>query len=764
LLSDALAVVVSGLAIFVAPGAVLLRAADCRFPRDEWPARAFAASLALLTAAFAGLLFLAAPMSAAPAALAAATAVGAALARMLGRSEDAVSPRAAAPPTVLLLLALLVVGAVAAAVVFAPIGSVDRWWYLAYARSFAEAPQLRLAEPFLGTGEPFARFGVHPWLFGLALWSWMTSVDVVVLYERAAPVVVIVAAWSAAASLARALFASEAERRLAVVAAALLWSGGLVPLLARAGEDKILGAGVLMPLSFAALLGVLRGPGRLRDFFLLGIVATATAAVHALDYAFVLLVALPAAFLALRDSRGPARRAALGAVLVMLVVAAAPATTGLVVRARLAAIGAELSAADHPVVRVHEGRDRMVPLPVGGFVVSPRLLLHPFLAALLCAPLLLRRRRGDDAAVPGPASTALRDERARDFLLLSSLLPPALAFLPPLPSLVGSVIPPWMVYRVLWLLPLAPLAALAATTLARRLGRSEVAAALGLVVLAAPVVAHSLHDRLADVRGRLAAPRSAEFRALIEAVRALPEDSSLVAAPELAERLPALTGRRVVAALDRSTIVFSGSRAAGEARLRARAAILAGNADAPFLAKAARVVATHAVFDPASAATPSCAEILGTWGHYALCRLQPSGRRLSPAPALAVQSASSLRTLASATCRLSPSASRRDPWSAEAPFADCRLVVPGQWQGRGGLLLSIDAGTGRAADELRVMVRSGGRPVGRAAVRVAGDSAIVLELPLLHGDALDVRITPSFLPFVKVSRASLAIPAAWNER
>ena len=45
---------------------------------------------------------------------------------------------------------------------------------------------------------------------------------------------------------------------------------------------------------------------------------------------------------------------------------------------------------------------------------------------------------------------------------------------------------------------------------------------------------------------------------------------------KISERIPAITGKRVLAASDRATIVFSGNRSLGETRLRARAAVMNG--------------------------------------------------------------------------------------------------------------------------------------------------------------------------------------------
>lgn len=451
---------------------------------------------------------------------------------------------------------------------------------------------------------------------------------------------------------------------------------------------------------------------------------------------------------------------------VLLLVAVAPAITGLVVRERLRDTGAELSVRDHPVVRVHEGRDRLIELGMLGYVVNPRLLLHPLaLFALAGIPLLrrlphdprgpLRREAASLLSEPGPIGH--RDLTVL-FLATTTMVSMAIAFVPPLPALAGAIIPPWMVYRVLWLLPLAPLAAITAEALSSSFAAREAAAVLLLVFLGVPVLADGARARLAEVRARLATPAADEFREMTKAVAQLPPDSLLVAAPELSERLPAFTSRRVVAALDRSTIVFSGSRDQGEARLRARIAILSGDTEGAELARIAGVRPTHAVFDPGSDALPRCGRELFRSRSYALCELAPEIHPAGRNPELPASGELPLLIVAEGLCRGLPAGSRRDPWSAAAPVADCRIDVPRALQGREDLFLRIDAVTGRAADELRITTRTAGTPRReyRTTVRLTVGAAIALRLPQLATDTLEVRISSSFLPVVRITRVAIA--------
>lgn len=856
---DGLLVAAVGVAIFVAPGAFVCGAAGLDLAASEKPAAWFATSLTLLTATFALCLAGGASLGAGFPSLVLLTAGAALVSRRsvgLGRGADRSSQATAndrrgnaalhrrdeppndrcgdpatdrrddppvgqrrdpamhrpsrsalrAPRFSSLLLLLLSVAAVALATSLAPVGSVDRWWYLAYVRGWIEAPALSLDEPFLGTGRSFARFGVHPWLFGLAMWARLTAADPLRIWESAAPALVVIASLSAAAAFARALFADAARVRLAVIATILLWSGATLPLLARAGEDKVMAAAALFPLCCAGFLRFLARPagsveGR-RELVLLVGAGIATSAVHALDYAFVLLALLPTA-LVVAWSRMDLRSRLGMACVALLLVGVPPAASGLLVHQRLGEIGAEFGASDHPVVRVHAGRERLVELPLAGMVVHPRLLLHPLvvfaLGGWLVAIVGRRRTRSDVRPPDGTTGAAALDPRPPDrvakpgarngdgehrpeadgashgpsdpgvvFITTTTLLALALAFVPPLPSIVGAVIPPWMVYRVLWILPLAPLAAMSAVRVSRRFGGGQNTATLLLTVLGASSMLVTATGRDDGPRERVSVPPDAAFHALMNAVAALPTNALVAAAPELAERLPALTGRKVVAGLDRSTVVFAGSRQRGEARLRARAALLIGDADAGGLAAVAGVSATHAVFDPRSSERPSCDRVLHESASAALCELRRSPAATVEIPTMEDANASTVAHVVTAMCRpdvaeMRPSsgagASRRNPWSATAPLVRCLVPVPEDVRGRDDLVLSVEVTTGRAADELRISLHDAASPLPFAArrVRVEDGVAVAFRLPPTSSPAVEVRLASSFLAFVRPRRVSIAI-------
>jgi hypothetical protein len=781
-----------GVALFLLPGAALLSAARLSLRHEEKLAYWFATSLVLLTATFAASVASGLSIAATPWVLALLTLAAAAAARRLvPPSPPLEADDRLRPGPLHFVLVVAGIACLVAAVSFAPVGSVDRWWYLAYVRGYLDGAPLDVAEPFLGTGQSFARFGFHPWLLGLAMWSQLSGLDPVEVYESSAPILVVLASVSATAALAIEMFGRGTKARLTILATMLLWSGGLVPVLARAGEDKVMAASALMPLCLAAFLRALRearNGSAAAGLLLLAIAAIATAAVHALALAFVLLAILPAA--AIFAVTMPRRRATLSlAVTLLLAVAVAPAASGLVVKQRLSEIGADVANQDHPVVRVHEARDRTLELAPGVHVTNPRLLFHPLALLALIGLLSVARRSRDSltrylqrADAGSDTFEPAGDEAVLRLLLVTSLVSLTIAFFPPATNFVGSIIPPWMVYRVLWILPLAPLAAIGVDLLASRYfpdeslaprdssdesraprdssdeslpprdSSREWLAVVTMLVLGLPSVLTATNTRLAEVRERLAPPSGDDFAGMIAAVSALPADALVVAAPELSERLPALTGRHVVAALDRSTIVFSGTREQGEARLRARAALLAGDADGGELARKAGITATHAIYDPRATNTPRCSGDVHRGEAWAVCELALDV--VNDAAALERSDKPGTDVLATAECEAAPLVNeKRDPWAAGPPAVLCRATLPAGATGPAVLRMEVE--TGRAADELRVEVREQKGAVRRGSTRLDCCGLAGLELPSIGAGTVEIRIASSFLPAVKPRKVTI---------
>jgi hypothetical protein len=671
---------------------------------------------------------------------------------------------------------VLAVALTAAAVVATRTGSVDRWWYLGYVRAWIDGP-LTAREPFLGTGFVQPRFAFHTWLGALAVWARLSGLDPLWLFDRACPALLMPVAFAAHATLGRALFRTSRGAWLTALCAGLLWAGGgLVAALTRLPEDKILAAVVLSPILWAFGIRACERSGAWTIATAAAAVAIAT--IHPLGF---LLSAGPlAAYCVINARHEPPLRSAIAAVALVLVVASAyPLVSGFVVRRAYVADGAAGLGADHPVARVHRARQRLVNVGRLGYVVDPHLLAHPIRwIALAALPLLWRR-----------------SSREASFLAPAALIPLAVAFVPPLSTAAGAVILPWMLHRVLWSIPFTALAAVTVDEGSRRLGGRTGLIALVLLVLCVPWARSAATERMREEREALAVPATPQLHEALAAVRALPPNAILAAAPELSERLPGLTGVHVLAMSDRATVVFAGTRAAGETRLRERAAIFAGVWEAVDDAPSP----SHVLFAPGAATSRYCGSELLRNEQFVLCRFSPasapSGTRMPEVDAAEdgeerVMAASLLATTAtldvgapqdarraSITARCEPKPGRGGkspggltrprpgPWSADFPTLAC------SFERATGLLprtLILEPAIGTAVEELMIQVtglapENAGWHV-HARRRAHDGETLRFALPREAVTRLTIEITPSFLPFVKLDRFELTLGGSQGQQ
>jgi len=668
--------------------------------------------------------------------------------------------------TLLTLIALSL-----AAIAATRTGSIDRWWYLGYVRAWTSGP-LFAHEPFLGTGFVQPRFAFHTWLGALAVWARLSGTDPLWLFDRACPAFLMPLAFAAQAMFGRALFGTRRGAMLTALCASLLWAGGgPIAALTRLPEDKVLAALVLSPVLWASGVRACDRGGAW--VVATGMAAVAIATIHPLGF---LLSAGPlGAFCAIRGWREPRLRRAIGAVaLVLAITSSYPLVSGWIVRRAYVTDGAAKLTADHPVARVHRSRQRLVDVGAFGYVVDPNLLAHPIIWIALAALPLLRRRSAREASFLAPAA----------------LVPLAVAFVPPLSATAGAVILPWMVHRVLWSIPFGALAAVAAEDGARRLGGRTGLVAFVLVVVSTPWAFSATTARMRAEREALVLPAAPALHTVLKALRLLPAEAILAAAPELSERVPGLTGAHVLAMSDRATIVFAGSRAAGEARLRERAEVFAGlwqpSDDAP--------APTHVLFAPGSAASRYCGHELLRNDGFVLCtfagvsgppnpplpdvdasqdgveRVSPAALLFAPAPAAEIVSQQDAHDASvSAHCEPQPrlavpgpaglTRARPGPWSAEFPSLSC------SFEGDTAALLPrtlvLVPALGMAVEELTIRATGLGSDGERwdthARRRVHNGETLRVGLPRGAVDRVVIEITPSFLPFVKLRGFELTL-------
>jgi hypothetical protein len=191
---------------------------------------------------------------------------------------------------------------------------------------------------------------------------------------------------------------------------------------------------------------------------------------------------------------------------------------------------------------------------------------------------------------------------------------------------LGSLVLPWMVYRVLWAVPFALLLATALGFAWSRSPRQGWIAVALLVALSIPGAIASAVGRAAPERAARNTPDPATLGPVLTALANLPGTTVVAAPPLLAERIPALTGKSVLALSDRATFVFAGTRDLAEERLRSRAAIYAG------LWKPALEVPvpTHLLFAPGSPAERYCESVIASTSSVSLCTFD----RVPPRPGI----------------------------------------------------------------------------------------------------------------------------------
>jgi hypothetical protein len=524
----------------------------------------------------------------------------------------------------------------------------------------------------------------------------------------------------------------------------------------RTPEDKVLAAVLVAPAAMGLLIDLLRSPGV--GATLAAMIATGVLSVtHPLAAGLNAFVLTP--FLLL--TAWVRERPLLPAGIALAVVAAGlvyPIRTGGEARELLRAQGATLAEPNHPVVRVHLDRDRMMdlgppgPSGDGRYVVAPRLLAHPLLVAGILSLAFAYRRP--------------REERR--FLLLATLLPLAFAFLPRLAMTLGSLVLPWMVYRVLWAVPFALLLATALGFAWSRSPRQGWIAVALLVALSIPGAIASAVGRAAPERAARNTPDPATLGPVLTALANLPGTTVVAAPPLLAERIPALTGKSVLALSDRATFVFAGTRDLAEERLRSRAAIYAG------LWKPALEVPvpTHLLFAPGSPAERYCESVIASTSSVSLCtfdRVPPRpGIRMPRAAAPVAGVAEGLREMLGeeaavlrASCTPAPQVSTnafvwrpRGPWDPTAAAAVCTFSTRESQSVRlAGLLVRTAAGTppGEIAISVRALRADAQRWNIRTRERAGADEALWFTLPKSELDTVEITIAGSFLPHLTLA-------------
>lgn len=470
--------------------------------------------------------------------------------------------------------------------------NVDDWWDLSFVRGWMAQGHFDFAQMALA-----AEAGVEPGAHPRFLWNvWLALQAVVATATGAEPwrtqagplaALAMTLVVSAQAALARVIFAKAAESGRAVAAtvaltAAWIWGSEALPLFVRGYQDKLFAGFVLAPVLIAVMVRAAdEDPAPTRRERGLSTATVAAAAVAAVSvHSLVYTMALACGVVAVAAMRGrESLRWALerpGLLAGLALPGLYPLGQALVLSTTFGDQGIALSTPDNPVVRAHLTLGRLIGEGGPWWVVHPGAVFGPLaLFALVGLAFAWRHRR---------------EERSARLLLALALFPALLLFVPGLAAAVGRLWVPWMLYRLGWMVPVAPLLALALLGLADRRWLAEDGGELPdgervrvrrwlsmvFVMLVAIVALDASGDRLRrDMTEHPAPPPSSPRGAAAVVVRYFAGQQgrgAVLAPPNFSELLPALTGKPVVAFPERGTLVFAMDEAAAYERLRARAA------------------------------------------------------------------------------------------------------------------------------------------------------------------------------------------------
>ena len=463
----------------------------------------------------------------------------------------AAGPLAAAPSQ---RAATLVYAAAAAATVFAltalvawrgeALANNDRLSYLAFLRHFLESDAIFTRGFILGPDTQLSgRDLFQPWLVVIALVVRVARVDLLDAYTLLLPLLLVPLACLGLLLFARELFGDRRGGLLALPALALVtlsvYSNSFaLGFLGRLIEDKFLLRHALLPVSLWLALRFLRTG---RRCYLAGLAAGAVGIVlvHPLGIVFLGLALGPFLLLSLLLERAPGRAAralwllALLALLLpiplwerQLVAAAAADTTHLTFSLENGLSG--------PLAAIRESR--LLVFPGGRYIVSPSLVSAPLLLlSLALTPLLLPALRRLDSA---------------RFLFASTAAALLICF-SPLTPLFGAAMTPWMLWRVLWLVP-APLLitffALRASGAPEQGGGSpsltRQLAPLGVLLVAGLLFAGDIARTLRQLERARGNVPSADARAVLRHLHDTAAPGSLILTPDryLDAEIPGFVG------------------------------------------------------------------------------------------------------------------------------------------------------------------------------------------------------------------------------
>ena len=475
--------------------------------------------------------------------------------------------------------------------------NIDDWWDLSFVSGWLADGHVGFAQMALSPDPQTQASPAHPrflwsvWLMLQALVAFVTGEQPwrVQAGPLAAATVVLVV--SAQAALARALFRHSAHSsRLAAATVAMttawIWGTEALPLFVRGYQDKLFAAFVLAPVLLAfvlqstadeAVAGDTAGDSRyrLRRVRALAVAAAALATVSVHSLMFTMAAFACATALLALHGRGTVAwlRAHAGVAAALLVPALYPVGQALALAVTFGEQGVSLATRDNPVVRAHLSLNRLVGADGPAWVVHPGAVFGwVALAAVVALAMAWRCRREDAGA---------------RVLLATAMVPCVLMFVPGIAALAGKLWVPWMLYRLGWMVPVAPLLAYALVTLASRArlaGRRPLAAvafAALVTALSSSTAADRLRRGMDEHPGQPHGAPVAAAAVVYDFLAGQEGRAAVLAPPNFSELVPALSGKPVVAFPERGTLVFASDEVRAYQRLADRARFFASSSAPP---------------------------------------------------------------------------------------------------------------------------------------------------------------------------------------
>ena len=313
----------------------------------------------------------------------------------------------------------------------------DEWILMRTVRYFLEA------RPIAATWD----FDV--WGLVMALLVRLARVDLVDAYRVYLPAVLIVAASLAFVALAEELFRDRTPALFAYLFLAVYalsdmqarGEGAGMALLVRIMEDKYVACLVAVPLAQAAFLALMRDGGSAAAWRA-AVLSLAAVLVSPLSLVWLAVTVGPTCASGLVTGRLRLSRPAL---LALSLTAASATALAWWLRSQRHASFFELAAPGWPYSAVLRGLSHrqlwILSVEDGFYLADPALVRHPLVVAAVVGVLFLLPR--------------FRRSLCAQFLVCATWVPLLLVFNPLTAPALGALITPWMVYRVLWMVPVA---------------------------------------------------------------------------------------------------------------------------------------------------------------------------------------------------------------------------------------------------------------------------------------------------------------------